>query len=69
MASNPAHLPAAPKRNRPPAAVLPFTGMHYNFTMYQAELKGPKGEVRALHINPWGQVMPFGVYGPRAGTE
>jgi hypothetical protein len=49
--------------------VLPFTGMHYNVTMYQVELKGPKGELRALHINPWGQVMPFGVYGPRAGTE
>lgn len=32
--------------------VLPFTGMHR--TMYQAELKGPAGEARALHINPWG---------------
>lgn len=38
--------------------VLPFTGMH--MTMYQAELKGPQGEARALHINPWGNVMPFG---------
>jgi len=38
--------------------VLPFTGMHR--TMYQAELKGPSGEARALHINPWGNVMPFG---------
>lgn len=38
--------------------VLPFTGMH--MTMYQAELKGPSGEARALHINPWGNVMPFG---------
>lgn len=41
--------------------ILPFTGMH--MTMYQVELKGPGGEVRVLHINPWGQVMPFG--GPR----
>jgi len=38
--------------------VLPFTRMHG--TMYQAELKGPQGEARALHINPWGNVMPFG---------
>ena len=38
--------------------VLPFTGR--SRTMYQAELKGPKGEARALHINPWGNVMPFG---------
>ena len=38
--------------------VLPFTGMHH--TMYQAELKGPQGERRVLHINPWGNVMPFG---------
>lgn len=38
--------------------VLPFTGMHR--TMYQAELKGPAGETRALHINPWGDVMPHG---------
>lgn len=36
--------------------VLPFTRMHR--TMYQAELKGPVGETRALHINPWGNVMP-----------
>lgn len=38
--------------------VVPFAGMH--MTMYQAELKGPQGEARALHINPWGNVMPFG---------
>jgi hypothetical protein len=38
--------------------VLPFTGMHR--TMYQAELKGPAGETRALHISPWGNVMPHG---------
>jgi hypothetical protein len=29
-------------------------------TMYQVELKGPKDEVRYLHINPFGNVMPFG---------
>ena len=38
--------------------VLPFTGMHH--TMYTVELKGPKDETRTLHINPWGNVMPFG---------
>ena len=37
--------------------VLPFTGMHR--TMYGVEAKGPKGEIRYLHINPWGSVMPF----------
>jgi hypothetical protein len=45
--------------------VLPFTGMH--MTMYQAELKGPAGEVRILHINAWGNVMPFGGPQRRAG--
>ncbi|HSD52206.1 MAG TPA: PepSY domain-containing protein, partial [Candidatus Methylomirabilis sp.] len=29
-------------------------------TMYQVELKGPKDEVRYLHINPFGNVIPFG---------
>lgn len=38
--------------------VLPFTGRFR--TMYQVELKGPKGETRYLHVNPWGGVMPFG---------
>jgi hypothetical protein len=38
--------------------VLPFTGMHH--TMYSAELKNPDGEIRTLHINPFGNVMPFG---------
>jgi hypothetical protein len=37
--------------------VLPFTGMRH--TMYGVELKGAKDEVRYLHINPWGGVMPF----------
>src|SRR3972149_3987615 len=38
--------------------VLPFTGMHH--TMYSVELKGPEGQIRTFHINPWGNVMPFG---------
>ena len=38
--------------------VLPFTGMHG--TMYSVELKGHQDEVRTFHINPWGNVMPFG---------
>ena len=29
-------------------------------TMYSVELKGPKDEVRTIHINPFGTVMPFG---------
>lgn len=37
---------------------LPFTGMHH--TMYSVELKNAEGEVRTLHINPFGNVMPFG---------
>jgi hypothetical protein len=46
--------------------VLPFTGMHG--TMYSIELKGPEGQGRTLHINPWGNVMPFGgPWGRRAG--
>src|SRR5512134_441187 len=28
--------------------------------MYSVELKGPKDEVRTIHINPFGIVMPFG---------
>ncbi len=38
--------------------VLPFAGRFH--TMYQVELKGPSGETRILHVNPWGDVMPFG---------
>ena len=38
--------------------VLPFTGRMG--AMYSVELKGPDGQVRSLHINPWGNVMPFG---------
>jgi hypothetical protein len=37
---------------------LPLEGMH--MTMYQAELSGPGGETRILHVNPWGNVMPLG---------
>ena len=40
--------------------VLPFTGRFATATMYQVELEGPKGETRVLHINRWGNVMPFG---------
>jgi len=29
-------------------------------SMFQVELKGPKGEVRYLHINPWGDIRDFG---------
>lgn len=28
--------------------------------MYQVEVKGPKDEIRYLHINPFGAVRPFG---------
>ena len=45
--------------------VLPFTGRRG--TMYSVELKGPEGQVRTFHINPWGNVMPFGGPGRRAG--
>ena len=38
--------------------VLPFAGGHG--TMYSVELKGPNDEVRVLHVNPFGTVMPFG---------
>jgi hypothetical protein len=38
--------------------VLPFQGRFR--TAYQVELKGPAGEARTIHVNPWGQVRPFG---------
>jgi len=38
--------------------VLPFSGPHG--IMYSVELKGPEGQIRTFHINPWGNVMPFG---------
>ncbi|OGK80888.1 MAG: hypothetical protein A2X52_15510 [Candidatus Rokubacteria bacterium GWC2_70_16] len=37
--------------------VLPFGGRR--MLAYQVELKGPKGETRTFHVNPWGNVMPF----------
>lgn len=45
--------------------VLPFTGR--GGTMYSVELKGPEGQVRSFHVNPWGNVMPFGGPARRAG--
>jgi hypothetical protein len=45
--------------------VLPFTGRRG--AMYQVELKGPDGQVRTMHVNPWGNVMPFGGPFRRAG--
>lgn len=44
--------------------VLPFEGRFA--TAYEVELKGPKGEKRILHVNPWGRVRPFG---PLAATD
>jgi len=45
--------------------VLPFAGR--GGAMYSVELKGPEGQVRTLHVNPWGNVMPFGGPFGRAG--
>ena len=45
--------------------VLPFTGRFH--TMYSVELKNAEGEVRTLHVNPFGNVMPFG--GPWHGRS
>ena len=45
--------------------VLPFGGMHH--TVYAVELKNTEGELRTFHVNPFGDVMPFG--GPwRSGS-
>jgi hypothetical protein len=44
--------------------VLPFEGRWA--TAYRVELKGPNGEMRVLHVNPWGRVHPFG---PLAATN
>ncbi len=30
-------------------------------SMYQVEVKGPKGELQYLHINPWGYVRALGI--------
>jgi hypothetical protein len=45
--------------------VLPFAGR--GGAMYQVEMQGPDGQVRTLHVNPWGNVMPFGGPSRRAG--
>jgi len=37
--------------------VLPSTGMPHN--MYAVELKNAEGELRSIHITPFGGVMPF----------
>ncbi len=45
--------------------VLPFSGGHH--TVYAVELKNTEGELRTFHVNPFGDVMPFG--GPwRSGS-
>jgi hypothetical protein len=44
--------------------VVPFQGRFQ--TAWQVELKGPKGDTRILHVNPWGGVRPFG---PFAGID
>ncbi len=46
--------------------VLPFTG-GMGLTMYSVEIKGPNGEGRVLHVNPWGAVMPMGGPWQRTG--
>lgn len=43
--------------------VLPFATPRG--TGYSVELKGPNDEVRTFHVNPWGNVMPFGGPGRR----
>jgi hypothetical protein len=45
--------------------VLPFTGRFH--TMYSVELKNNAGEIRTLHVNPFGNVIPFG--GPWRGRS
>jgi len=45
--------------------VLPFSGRHH--TAFAVELKNSESELRTFHINPFGNVMPFG--GPwRSGS-
>lgn len=38
--------------------ILPSTGRLH--TMYQVEMKGPKGETRYFHVTPWGGVRAWG---------
>jgi hypothetical protein len=42
--------------------VFPSSGMRH--TMYSIELKNAQGELRSIHITPFGGVMPFS--GPAA---
>jgi hypothetical protein len=44
--------------------VLPSTGMPH--TMYAVELKNAKGELRNIHITPFGGVMPFAGFAGRS---
>jgi len=37
--------------------VLPFTGTRG--MAYSVEMKGPAGQMRTLHVDPWGDVVPF----------
>lgn len=41
--------------------VLPSTGPRGR-GMFVVDVKGPKGETRTLHVNPWGGVRPFGPF-------
>jgi hypothetical protein len=45
--------------------VLPFAGTRG--TAYSVELKGPAAQVRTLHVNPWGDVVPFDASQQRPG--
>ena len=29
-------------------------------TMYSIDLRGPNDDMRTLHVNPWGVVVPYG---------
>ena len=29
-------------------------------TMYSVDLRGPNDDMRTLHVNPWGVVVPYG---------
>jgi hypothetical protein len=40
--------------------VTPFPVRHGTLTAWSVELKGPKGETKLLHINPFGAVMQPG---------
>lgn len=42
--------------------VTPFPVRHGTLTAWSVELKGPKGEAKVLHINPFGAVMQPGAW-------